>query len=172
MHRSDDRRYQKAEYEADAYQRRGYLDLRDGGVAGIVGGGAIMLFFLTRDLLIFTPLATPEALSDGLLSREGLAARIDARLRVLRILLFSLIHLGIFAVLGIVLAKLPRVIRFWNALLMGGLYGLIGCSALFFLGMEVSGTGLSVGLSVPSVVFANLLAGIVMAAYLRLARSL
>ena len=172
MHRSDDRRYQKEEYEADAYQRRVYLDLRNGVVAGLLGGGAIMLFFLTRDLLLFTPLATPEALSDALLSREALAARIDIRLNVFRILLFSLLHLGVFAVLGIVLAKLPRVIRFRNALLMGGLYGLIVCSSLFFADLELSCTRLSIGLGVPSVLFANVLAGTIMAAYLRLARSL
>jgi hypothetical protein len=95
-------------------------DLRFGAVAGLLGGASIMILFFVYDVLFFTPLATPDFLSDLLLGREALAADIAVRLRAVRIVIFTVVHLAAFTALGIVLANLFRVSGVRKSLLLGG----------------------------------------------------
>ena len=142
-------------------------DLLDGSVAGLLGGGTIVVLFLVFDTLLFTPLATPDFLAQGLLGRADLAAELSARLRIVRIGMFTGLHLFTFTALGIGLAVFFRMSGVRKTLLLGGLYGLTACTLLFRAGLDLSGTELLVTPQWPAVILGNLLAGIVMVFYLR-----
>jgi hypothetical protein len=172
MQRSDDSRYFAAERAAERYHDRVHNDLRFGAVAGLLGGASIMILFFVYDVLFFTPLATPDFLSDLLLGREALAADIAVRLRAVRIAIFTVVHLAAFTALGIVLANLFRISGVRKSLLLGGLYGLSVCTLLFRAGLHLSGTELLTEPEWPAVMLGNFLAGVVMVGYLQARTSL
>lgn len=172
MQRSDDSRYFAAERAAERYHDRVHNDLRYGAVAGLLGGGLIMIFFLVYDALFFRPLATPEFLSEVLLGRKTLAADIAARLRLVRIAVFTVLHMAAFTALGIVLANLFRMSGVRKRPLLGGLYGLTVCTLVFRGGLHVSGTELLAEPQWPAVMLGNFVAGIAMVGYLQARTSL
>jgi hypothetical protein len=79
-----------------------------------------MILFFVYDALFFGPLATPDFLSEVLIGREALAADVAVRLRVVRIVIFTVLHLTAFTALGIVLANLFRMSGVRKTLLLGG----------------------------------------------------
>jgi len=131
-----------------------------------------MILFLAYDALFFRPLATPDFLSEVLLGRGILATDIAARLRLVRIVMFTVLHLAAFTALGIVLANLFRMSGVRKRLLLGGLYGLTACTLLFRAGLHLSGTELLVEPQWPAVMLGNFVAGIVMVGYLKARTSL
>lgn len=172
MQRSDDSRYFAAERAAERYHDRIHNDLRYGAIAGLLGGGLIMIFFLVYDALFFEPFATPDFLSEVLIGREALASDISARLRLVRIAMFTVLHLGAFTALGIVLANLFRLSGVRKRLLLGGLYGLTVCTLVFRGGLHLSGTELLAEPQWPAVMLGNFVAGVVMVGYLHARTSL
>lgn len=167
MQRSDDSSYFAAERAAERYHDRVHGDLRYGAVAGLLGGGSIMILFLVYDALFFEPFATPDFLSELLLGRDALATDIAARLRLVRIAMFTALHLGAFTALGIVLANLFRMSGVRKRLLLGGLYGLTVCTLVFRAGLHLSGTELLAEPQWPAVMLGNFVAGVVMVGYLQ-----
>jgi hypothetical protein len=147
-------------------------DLRYGAVAGLLGGGSIMVIFLGYDALLFEPLATPEFLSGALMGQDVLVLDFAGPLRVVRILMFTILHLAVFAGLGIALTNLLRITGAPESLLLGGLYGLGVCTVLFTLILHWSGVELLAEPQWPAVVMGNFVAGVVMVAYLRVRAAL
>ena len=99
----------RAHWEAEKYRARVQNDLRNGAVAGLIGGGSIMVLFLAYDLVLISPMATPEVLSELLPGGGTFGTSLTARLSVLRLVMFTALHLAVFTVLGMVLANLiPR----------------------------------------------------------------
>jgi len=150
-----------------AYRERLYKNLRHGAVAGLLGGGSIMILVLGSDTLFFRPLATPDLLAKALIGDNALGLDFAVQLRFVRIMMFTVLHLAVFTGLGILLTSLLRVTGARQSLLIGGLYGLSVCTALFLAVLHLSGTGLSAGLHWPTVLLANLVAGVVMMSYLK-----
>ena len=170
MHGSDGNR---ARWAAAEYGDRLHNDLRHGAIAGLLGGVSIILLFSAYDALFFGPLTTPDRLSQSLLSIEDVAAGIGVRLSfVVRIGLFTVFHLGSFAVLGTVLANLFRMSGVRSRLLLGGLYGLTACTVVFFAGLNLSGTQLLAAPEWPALLLGNFVAGVVMGGYLQVRASL
>jgi hypothetical protein len=175
MHGYDD---PHASWAAETYRARVQDDLRHGAVAGLLGGGSIMLFFAAYDALLFTPLATPHLLSQMLPNPKGLSevlrdpeailTDLGSRSAFFRMAIFTALHLGAFVVLGIVLVKLLRTIGVSGGLLLGGLYGMVACSLGFLAALHLSGAGLSANPVWPAVLLGNFLAGMVMGGYLEL----
>ena len=154
-------------WAAERYRDRLYSDLRDGAIAGLLGGGSIMVLSLLYDALLFTPLATPDFLAQALIGRAGPAADITAQLRLVRIAMFTVLHLAAFIFLGIVLVKFFRITNIRKTLLHGGLYGLTACTTLFGASLQLSGTKVSVAPEWLAVLLGNFIAGVVMAGYLQ-----
>lgn len=154
---------------SSAWTRRDRLhrDLRDGAVAGLLGGGSIMIFCLGYDALFFEPLATPNFLAEALIGRPALGLDLGVQLGIVRIMLFTVLHLAAFVGIGVLLAGLLRVTGARKSLLIGGVYGLTACTTLFQVVLHVSGTGLSAVPEWPSVFLWNLVAGVVMMSYLK-----
>jgi hypothetical protein len=168
----------RASWAAERYRARVQDDLRHGAVAGLLGGGAIILFFAAYDALLFSPLATPnllsqmlpksDGLSEVLIDPEALLADVGARLSFFRMAIFTALHLGAFTVLGIALVKLLSLDGVVGGLLVGGLYGLVACSLGFLAALHLSGAGLAANPVWPAVLLGNFVAGMVMGGYLEL----
>ncbi len=163
MSGSDDSGY----WAAERYRDRLYGDLRDGAIAGLLGGGSIMVLALLYDALLFTPLATPGFLAQVLIGRVGLAPGVTTDLRLVRIGMFTVLHLAAFVFLGIVLVKFFRITGIRKTLLVGGLYGLIACTSLFGVSLRLSGVEVSLEPKWLAVVLGNFVAGVVMVGYLQ-----
>jgi hypothetical protein len=150
------------------YRDRLYRDLCDGVIAGLLGAGSIMILFLVSDALLFRPLATPDFLAQTFLGQESHAADIAGRLRIIRIVMFTVLHLAAFMFLGIVLAEVLRITGFRSTLLRGGLYGATVCSIVFGVSLHLSGTEVSARPGWAAVLLGNFVAGVVMGGYLQL----
>lgn len=158
---------------AGSYDNPSRHDLRHGAIAGLLGGGSIILLFSAFDWFFFGSFETADSLSRDLLNSDQIAADIGARLSfIVRIGLFTVVHFGVFVVLGVVLAKLFRMGEVRKRLLLGGLYGLTLCTVVFFGSLSLSGTELSAAPEWPAVLLGNFVAGLVMGGYLQLSESL
>ena len=80
---------------------------REGLLVGLLGGGAVALWWFLVDLLAGAPLATPNAL--GHLFIQGDRAGGQGELDAGAIVAFSLVHFAMFAVLGIILIRLVHL---------------------------------------------------------------
>jgi hypothetical protein len=72
--------------------------------AGAIGGSAIALFYLVRDVIIGAPLATPSALGTAVFSGEVPPLGADVRLET--VALFSIVHFVAFGLISTLFAIL------------------------------------------------------------------
>ncbi|MFH1763135.1 MAG: hypothetical protein ABIF09_02985 [Gemmatimonadota bacterium] len=149
-----------------------HKDLRNGAVAGLLGGASIMILFLGYDAFSFGPLSTPDLLAEAITGQEILVLDFAAPLRVARIMMFTVLHLAVFSGLGIILTNLFRMTGARESLLLGGLYGLTVCTVLFSLVLHLSGTELLAQPQWPAVALGNFVAGVVMVGYLKVRTAL
>lgn len=145
--------------------------------AGLLAGYVVVGFFFVADLVQLAPLATPEALSSSLLGPRGISFDSPVLLESVTIVSFAghlvavtLLHLLVFAALGVGAVLLCRACRVPMNALTAGLYGLLVCSLVFYTTMWLADAPAVVELpNVWSVLLVNLLAGAVMGAYFRMA---
>jgi hypothetical protein len=130
-----------------------------GAVAGIAAGLVVALWFLAVDLITAEPFQTPATLASALVGEQGAPT-----FRLVAI--YTLLHFGVFALLGIGAAFLVRAIGVAPGLLMGGVFGLGVLGAVHYGALLIAGTGALTVLPPVHVLAANLLAGMVMMAYL------
>jgi hypothetical protein len=159
--------HDSGDWAAESYRDRLYGDLRDGAVAGLLAGGAIMVLFLLYDVLLFTPLQTPDFLAQALTGLGPPAADTAAGTKLVRMAMFTVLHLMAFIFLGIVLVEFFRITERPKTLLSGGLYGLTACTTLFSAALHLSGTKVSLEPGWPAVLLGNFIAGVVMAGFLK-----
>ena len=134
-------------------------------MAGVLAGVGTMVLVFGFDMLFFKPLATPELLSGALLG--GDAETVLARLRVARIGIFTVLHLAVFTLLGIVLARFFSLTRIRKTALAGAAYGLIICTLVFAASLQLSGTHMSSETGWMAILGANIVAGVIMQVFLR-----
>lgn len=154
-------------WAAEKYRDRLVADVRNGAIAGILGGASIMVLAFLFDALIFKPLTTSNFPVQVLIDRAGITPDGAARLRVAQVGVFIVVHLAVFALLGIVLVKFLRIFRIRKTLLLGGFYGLVACTSLFGVSLRLLGADVSFKLKWLVVPLVNFIAGIVMAVYLQ-----
>ena len=163
--------YDHSAYGAEQdYRKVRRTDLRDGALAGLLAGGALIIFIFSYDVLSFTPLATPDFLSSRVFGGGDLSAGTEARLRSARIAAFTILHLVTFAFLGVLFARFLRFAQLRKTLLVGVLYGLIVCTAVFAAGMHLTGAEMATEPGWPGLLMGNFSAGLVMVVYLRRAQ--
>ena len=97
--------YQATDVAQGTYSKLLRQDLLWGGLAGLLAGGALTVFFFGYDVLWFRPLATPDFLSSALLGGGEPGAETVERLRNLRIGIFTTLHMTAFTFLGIIFAR-------------------------------------------------------------------
>jgi hypothetical protein len=133
-----------------------------GAVAGMAAGLVVAVWFLILDLVTATAFRTPATLASALVGEQG-----DPTFRLVAI--YTLLHFGVFALLGIGAALLIRTIGVAPGLLMGAVFGLGVLGAVHYGALLIAGTGALTVLPPRHVLAANLLGGMVMMAYLHYA---
>jgi hypothetical protein len=91
--------------------------VREGLFVGLLGGGAVAVWWLVVDLLGGRPLSTPNAL--GQVFTEGSRPTGAAGLDAGAIAAYALVHFAMFAVLGLILVRLVHLVTQYWELRMG-----------------------------------------------------
>jgi hypothetical protein len=130
-----------------------------GAVAGILAGLVVAVWFLVLDLVRAEAFHTPAALASVIVGNQGAPTfRLVA--------MYTVLHFGVFALLGIGGAFLVRAIGVTPGLLMGAVFGLGVLGTVHYGALLIAGTGALTVLPPLHVLAANLLGGMVMMAYL------
>jgi hypothetical protein len=132
----------------------------EGAVGGMLAGGVVAAWFFALDLVTGQPFNTPRVLAAAVLGHEPTLA--TARV----VAIYTLLHLGVFASLGIVGAWLMRATGEAPRLLTGALFGVGALSATHYGGLLLLGVPVLTLLPPVHVLAANLLGGIAMMLYL------
>lgn len=140
--------------------------------AGGLAGGGVAVLFLATDVVRMAPLRTvaeligpfrdapPEAVSDGMTFTAVAAVAAAATL-------YTLLHFGAFALLGVVATWVVPGATFWATLARGALFGGVACTGVFFMGRAAVGSSLTMASASPvGLVLANAVAGVIMASVL------
>ncbi len=141
--------------------------LCQGAYAGVTGGIAIAVFFLVADLIRLAPLSTPLALGTTFLGPAGSSIDLPVVSQLLtwssaglKVLAFTLLHLAAFAALGAAAVALFDVMEWPLNAATGALFGLIGCSVVFYGSIAIASAGVVQELpGVWAVLIGNLVAG-------------
>jgi hypothetical protein len=131
-----------------------------GLLGGLVAGAVVAAWFFVADIITNQAFDTPARLAGAVL-REDVSGPWP-RL----ILVYSILHFGVFAALGLGAAVLLSLLDLEPGLLVGAAFGLGVLNAVHYVGLLVTGTNLLTIVPVASVVGANLLGGTAMMAYL------
>lgn len=143
---------------------RAHPIMRQGMMAGVLGAGAVAIWFLILDLALREPFYTPAALA-GILFHGG-ASTDSVVVSATPVMGYSLLHFGFFILFGVLLAGvIARVERFPP--LSFGLLMLFVVFEAFFISMvgALGRWGLP-ELTWWSIMTANLLAALTMGSYL------
>lgn len=134
--------------------------IQRGAVAGFLAGLTLIVLFFVIDMVARTPLATPQFLSQAFLGSSMPEAS------PLRMVVYTVVHLGVFVVLGVVAAAFFTWFEVPRNLTIGAAYGLFACSLVFYPSLIITGTDILAAPAWPVVFFGNVVAGLVMVAYL------
>jgi hypothetical protein len=130
-----------------------------GAIAGILAGAVVALWFLVVDFVRGEPFHTPSVLANALIGRAGPATFAP-------LAMYTLLHFGSFALLGIGATFLLHAIGLAPSLLLGALFGIGVLDSVHYGALLLTGTGVLSVLPPLHVLLANLLGGLVMMAYL------
>ena len=132
----------------------------DGAVGGIIAGAVVAVWFFVLDVAIGQPFHTPRILAAAFLGHES--SLLPTRL----VTVFTLLHLGIFAVLGMGGAVLMRATGEVPRVLTGALFGVGALSAAHYGGLLLLGVPVLTLLPPVQVLAATIVGGIAMMLYL------
>jgi hypothetical protein len=133
-----------------------------GAIGGVAAGLIVALWFLLVDLLAGQPFQTPARLADAVIGGDPAPG---ARL----VIAYTVLHLGVFAALGMAAASFVRAIGAAPGLLVGAVFGVVVLTTVHYGALLVTGGRLLDVLPAIHVVIANLLGGMAMMSYLHLA---
>jgi len=133
-----------------------------GLIAGIVGATVLALWFLVIDASQGQPFRTPAFLAGAVLGRDGVEMTVGA------IALYTMIHYGVFVVVGVLVSWLLRQIRTAPSMLLGFVLGFLMFDVVFYTGVSVTGVNVVAELGWPEVLAGNILAGICLMGFLHL----
>jgi hypothetical protein len=142
----------------------GWVDvLREGIVAGFLGGAVVAVWFLLYDAVRLRPLHTPALLGaavlQGLRDPERLIPQLDV------VIGYTIFHFAVFAFFGIAVAVLLLAAEREPRILLG-LFILFLCFQVFFFGfLQALDLHLAGALPWWNVAIGNLLASVVMVTY-------
>lgn len=132
-----------------------------GGLAGAAAATVLAIWFFVIDAGRGEPFGTVAFVASALAGRDAIQAS------GFLILLFTVLHFGIFALLGAFTAWLLDILSAPASILFGFVLGFLLFDAVFYTGLTVSGVGIVKASGWPQVLAGNLLAGLVLMAVLR-----
>src|SRR5687768_1053671 len=133
-----------------------------GAVGGIVAGLVVALWFLGVDLAAGQPFATPARLADAVIGGQHAAG-------IRLVVAYTVLHLGVFAAIGMAAASFIRATGVAPGLLVGAVFGLVVLTGVHYTALLVTGRRVLAVVPAIHVVVANLLGGMAMMSYLHLA---
>ncbi len=134
--------------------------LVQGVTGGIVAGLVVALWFLVVDVLVGHPFRTPTLLAGALLHREFP----QATFRLVAV--YSVLHFGVFALLGVGMAWISALFAAPPRLLLSVVFGLVLQEVVFYTGLLLSGAPHLDVVPWPHVFGANIASGLVLMSYL------
>jgi hypothetical protein len=136
--------------------------LRDGVIAGVLGGTCVAVWFFIVDLIVGRPLATPLMLGGGLVSIIGVTHGNP----VLVILAYTAFHYIAFAVVGLIAALIVHRSEQTPSLLAGAFLFFVAAEMGFYLMSFVLAQSPAFGpLSGVQVAVGNFIAAVAMGTY-------
>lgn len=133
-----------------------------GAIGGLVAGLVVALWFLNVDLIAGRPFETPTKLANAVIGGDHAPG-----LRLLAT--YTVLHLGVFAALGMVAASFIRAVGVAPGLLVGAVFGLVVLTGVHYGALLITGGRVMDVLPAIHVVLANVLGGMAMMSYLHLA---
>lgn len=136
------------------------LHLVHGAIGGLVAGAVVAAWFLLVDLFSAEAFRTPAFLASLVLGEGYLGP--SARL----VLTYSVLHFGVFAVLGVAAGLVLRSVEAEPSLLAGAVFGVGILNSAHYGGLLVANVDFLTALPVGHVLLANLAGGLAIMAYL------
>jgi hypothetical protein len=133
-----------------------------GAIGGVIAGLVVALWFLGVDLAAGDAFATPARLAAAVIGGEQLSG-------VRLLVTYTVLHLGVFAAIGMVAASFLRATGIAPGLLVGAVFGLVVLTGVHYTALLITGRRVLAVLPAIHVVVANLLGGMAMMSYLHLA---
>lgn len=138
--------------------------IREGLVAGLIGGMAVALWFLVLDLLFREVFFTPAAL--GSAAFEGARGVAEVRITAANVLGYTLIHFAAFFAVGLIAAAIAKQAEQNGAVILGAVLLFVTFETLFLGLTAIAATWLLDALNPWTILLANLIAAAAMGAYL------
>ncbi len=134
-----------------------------GVIGGLLAGLVVALWFLVADTVAGHPFRTPALLAGVLLNHE--IPQVTARL----VVVYTVLHFGVFAVLGVGMSWLSASFVAPPRLLLSLVFGVLLQEVTFYVGLLLLHAPRLGVIAWPHVVGANIAAGLVLMAYLHYA---
>lgn len=134
--------------------------LAHGAIGGLVAGGVVALWFLGVDLAAGEPFRTPARLAVSLAGGEGIGRGAGP------VALYSLLHFGVFAVLGVAAAAFLERTGQAPGILAGVVFGVGVLDVVLYSATLLTGGEVVEALPTTQVLAANLVAGVAYMLYL------
>ena len=131
-----------------------------GVTGGILAGLVVALWFLVVDVLVGHAFRTPALLAGVLLHREFPQATLPL------VSAYTVLHFGVFALLGVVMAWVSAAFAAPPRLLLGVVFGLVLQELVFYTGLLLSHAPRLDILPWPHLFGANIASGLVLMGYL------
>ncbi len=140
--------------------RRPQTTLGRGATGGLIAAGVLAFWFLVIDAVRATPFDTPLFVARTIVGLDFAAGPVTLGI-------YTLLHFGVFMLVGIAVAKLMERAGIRPSLLVGLVVGFLLFDLIFYAGIMISGTDVVSALGWPEVLIGNLIAAIVLLRYLR-----
>jgi hypothetical protein len=134
-----------------------------GVIGGLIAGFVVALWFFVGDMLAGHPFRTPARLAGVLLNHDF--SQVTFRL----VTVYTVLHFGVFALLGVGMAWLSAAFMAPSRLLLGLVFGLLLQEVVFYAGLLLAGARHFDVVPWPHVLGANIAAGLVLMSYLHFA---
>ncbi|HUL02246.1 MAG TPA: hypothetical protein VLV16_03320 [Gemmatimonadales bacterium] len=131
-----------------------------GVIGGLLAGLVVALWFLIVDTIAGYPFRTPASLAFSLYAQPLL----QPTLRV--VVMYSIVHLGVYALLGVAAAWAMVALQTAPRLLLGLFFGIVAQEVVFYTALFLSGLPPSEVVPWQHVIGANLLSGLALMTYL------
>jgi len=136
--------------------------VKRGITAGLIGGAALALWFLTIDALNGEMLATPGLVAGALVGQH------EGPTSLALIGGYTVVHFAAFALVGIACAWLLEKLHVTAHFLLGVVLGFLLFDVVFYASVAITGIDVVRELGWPQVLIGNLMAGICVLGYLHL----
>lgn len=134
-----------------------------GAIAGFLAAFVMAFWFLVVDAAAGTPFRTPAFLASALLGMEEMV------LEPRGIIMFTLIHFGLFILVGMGVSWLMSKVDTGPNVLLGLVLGFLLFDLVFYMSVSVTGVDVIQELGWPEVLVGNLFAGVTLFGFLHLA---